>query len=55
MSDDPECLNCGAPAAYNPGTVPLCPRCTELAKGQSRGVRFQKKDAPQDSHQNAGL
>ena len=38
------CLNCGVkPAAAGSGTVPLCPGCKKLAKGEERGVRMAPK------------
>lgn len=47
---DQQCLNCGAPAVSSSTTVPLCAQCAAQAKGEERGVKYEKKDArPQPS------
>jgi hypothetical protein len=37
------CVSCGKePAEPGEGTVPLCPACKKLAKGEERGIKLRK-------------
>jgi hypothetical protein len=42
MADQQMCMACEKRPAVTKGSTPLCARCAALAKGNERGVKFEK-------------